>query len=195
MRTSNQPGRLLGFSLILTILPLLSLFAQEEKIEVKSFLEKATEEIPTNPKLLAVKLDKPSDESRNTIHPNRSDVTQDQSKNLSTKHNKASIVETRTVLENITEDVPAQPKPMFVSSKHNSGENYKIQLGYFKEKKNVFELVHKVKKNHDWSVYIKTEKKNGTDYYRVMIIDISNKKTAEAIVGQLKTEGLKAIIK
>jgi cell division septation protein DedD len=195
MRTSNQSGRLLGFLLILTILPLISLFAQEEKIDTKTYLEKATEEVPNNPKLLAVKLDKPSNESGNTIHPNRSDITPAHSKNFSTKQNKASIAETRTVLENITEEVPAQPKPMFVSSKHNSAESYKIQLGYFKNKNNVFQLVHKIKKDHDWSVYIKTENNNGTDFYRVLIVDVSSKRSAEAIIGQLKAEGLKAILK
>ncbi len=195
MRTSNQPGRLLGLFLILSILPLLTVSAQEEKLELKTFFEKATEELPTNPKLLAVKQEKPSKEVTKSRAANHLVGKPNQSKNLSSNQDKASITETRTVLENITEDVPAQPKPMFVSSKRNSAENYKIQLGYFKEKTNVFRLVHKIKKNHDWSVYIKTENNNGTDYYRVLIIDISSKRSAEAIIGQLKAEGLKAILK
>ena len=166
MRTLNRLSRFLGFVLIATFLPLISLLAQEEeKFEIRTFLEKATEEIPTQPKRTIV------------------------------KQNKPLTPEVRTVLENITEDVPTQPKPQFVSSKRYSNENLKIQLGYFKEKTNVFTLVHKIKKKHNWSIYIKTENNNGTDYYRVMIVDISSRRSANAIMGQLKSEGLKGFLK
>jgi cell division septation protein DedD len=166
MRILNRPGRFLGWLLIVTILPLSSIFAQEKIVELKTFLAQATEEIPDQPK------------SQLVVHPP-----------------KPKKDEIRAVLQNVTEEIPDQPKPRFVSTKNYSDKNIKIQLGYFKEKRNVSKMVKKIKAKHDWSVFVKTENKNGTDFYRVMIVDISSKRTANAIIGQLKSEGLKGFIK
>ncbi len=165
MRISNRPGRLLGYCLVMTILPLSTLFAQEKDANLIAFLYKATEEIPIQSKT----------RTANPINPPKGGG--------------------RTVLQDITEEVPNSPKSKFMSTKSHSGGNFKIQLGYFKEKKNVNKMVKKVKKINDWSVYVKTENNNGTDYYRVMIVDISNKSTAYDIIGQLQSEGLKAVLK
>ncbi len=165
MRTSNRFGHYLGLFLIVTLLPLSSLFAQEKKLDLKPFFDLATEEIPDQSKTKSVKKTKPPNEGFNTT------------------------------LHNITEESTNRPKARFVSSKSYLENSLKIQAGYFKEKKNVFNLVHKIKKNHDWSVYIKTENKNGTDYYRVLILDINSTRTANQILGQLKAEGITAMIK
>jgi cell division septation protein DedD len=166
MRILNRPGRFLGWLLIVTILPLSSIFAQEKFIELKTFLDQATEEIPDHPKPQVVK--------------------------QKTKLKKDDI---KTLLQNVTEEIPDHPKPRFVSSKNYSKENLKIQLGFFKEKKNVSKMINNIKSKHNWSVFVKTENKNGIDYYRVMIVDISSKTKANAIIRQLKHEGLKGFIK
>ena len=166
MRILNRPCRIIGCALIASLFPLISLIAQEkEKVDSRSFLELATEEIPVQTK----------PEIKET--------------------NKPLALEVRTVLQKVTEEVPDKPKPRFVSSRPYSNENFKIQLGYFQEKRNVFNLVHKIKKNHNWSIYVKTENSNGTDFYRVMIVDISSRRSANAILSQLKSEGFKGIIK
>lgn len=164
MRISNRACRLSGFCLIMTFLPLVTLFAQEKDENLTAFLYKATEEIPIQSKTRPASPAKPADDN------------------------------VRSVLQEITEEIPDQPKAKFMSTKSHSGGNFKIQLGYFKEKKNVNKMVKKIKKINDWSVHIKTENNNGTDYYRVMIVDISNKKAANEIIRQLQSEGLKAVL-
>ena len=167
MRISSRICCVLGSFLIASLFTLSSLFAQETKVIAKTFLDRATEEIPTQTKTISAKQ----------------------------KQKSPSKVNTKAAIERVTEEIPSQPKARFVSSKRYSDQNYNIQLGYFKQKKNVFQLVHKIKKNHNWSVYIKTENKNGTDFYRVLIVDVSSKGAANEIIGQLKSEGLKAILK
>ena len=165
MRTLNRPGRFLGLILISTLLPFISLNAQENVADSRSFLNNATEDIPDNPEPLPAK----------PIQAKKSEI--------------------QVVLDRVTEEIPSQPKARFVSTKRYSNQNLKIQLGYFKEKGNVNKLIKKIKSKHDWSVYVKTENKNGNDFYRVMIVDISNKSTANAILSQLKSDGLKGILR
>ena len=165
MKTSNRPGRLLGFILISTILPFISLNAQENVADSKSFLNNATEEIPDHPEPTTAK----------PIQRKKSEI--------------------QVVLDRVTEEIPSQPKARFVSTKRYSHQNLKIQLGYFKEKRNVNKLIKKIKSKHNWSVYVKTENKNGNDFYRVMIVDISNKNTANVILSQLKSDGMKGMLR
>ncbi len=151
--------------LLIVTLSLSSLFAQEKGVHLKTFLDLATEEIPV------------------------------QTMPQSVYQDKSSNNEFRFTLQKITEEIPDKAKPRFVSTKQYAKDNLKIQLGYFKEKRNVNKMINKIKSKYEWSLYVKTEKSNGTDYYRVMIVDISNRRAANVIMGQLKHEGLKAIIK
>ncbi len=151
--------------LVIVTFTLSSISAQKKEAVLKTFLDLATEEIPKQTMPQPVKQDKPSCDG---------------------------IWE---VLQNVTEEIPDNPKPQFVSSKLYTKDKLKIQLGYFKEKRNVNKMINKIKAKYDWPVYVKTENKNGTDYYRVLIVDISSHGTANAIMGQLNHDGLKAILK
>ena len=72
---------------------------QDKDADLKTFLDKATEEIPNRSILQSVKQNKPSNDGL------------------------------RTILYNITEEVSYQPKPQFVSSNSYSDSDLKIQLG------------------------------------------------------------------
>ena len=86
MRISNRAGRLLGCILIVAFLPLTSLFTQEQKLDLRSYLEKATEEIP--------------EQNKSQILAQTNPPTND---------------EVNAILHNITEDVQDHPKPVFVN--------------------------------------------------------------------------------
>ena len=162
MRISSRFGRSLGCILFVTFFTLISLTAQDEKVHLKTFLDKATEELPkhTNPKT-----------------------------------EKLIVVDSKSIFKKVTEEIPEQPRARFISSNPFNNEKLKIQLGYFMEKKNVSKMIDRIKSKHDWQVYVKTENKNGTDFYRVMIVDISNQRMANNMLAQLKSDGLKGIIK
>ena len=163
MRISSRIGRLLGCILFVTTISLTTLFAQDEEVHLKIFLDKATEEIPEQPK---------------------------------TKTEKLIVVDSKSIFKKVTEEIPEpQPKARFISANPFNNDRLKIQLGYFKEKNNVNKMIKRIKSKHDWPVYVKTETKNGTDYYRVMIVDISNKLMATDMLAQLNSDGLKGIIK
>ena len=163
MRISSRYGRFLGCILFVTTISLTTLFAQDEEVHLKTFLDKATEEIPDQPK---------------------------------PKTEKLIVVDSKSIFKKVTEDIPEQkPKARFISANPFNNNKLKIQLGYFKEKINVNKMIKKIKSKHDWPVYVKTENRNGTDFYRVMIVDISNQRMATDMLAQLKSDGLKGIIK
>lgn len=163
MRIFDRLGRLSVCFLMMAILPLFTLSAQESSEELTQYLSIVTEEIPA-PQPPA----SPPETPANEIRP---------------------------ILQELTEEIPEKPKPKFVSNRKYSGKSFNIQLGYFKEKNNVTKMVNRIRSKYDWSVYVKTESKKGTDYFRVLIVDISNRKTADEIMGLLKAEGLKAVLK
>lgn len=165
MRVLRHPARNLVLPIIVTILPLFSLMAQEPvKLDLKPYFDKASEEVPDKPKPQPVKQHKPTKPK------------------------------TQPSTKTAAKDLRTPPKARFVSTKRYLDRSIKIQLGYFKNKKNVFNLVHKIKKDHDLSVYVKTENKNSTDRYRVMIIDITSKQAAKQILKKLNAEGFKGVI-
>ncbi len=188
MRIVSLPGRDLGCSLIVALLPLISIFAQENSIALKTFLYEATEEIPKE--LVSAK------EIANHYLLNATEEISDKNQILLVEKGKLSKAPPEeSSLQKASIDTPEKPKPTFVNSNSKVRKNFKIQLGYFKEKRNVSKMVKKIKNNYDLAVDVRTESKNGSDYYRVLIVDIANKNSAQAIIGQLKSDGMKAILK